>query len=52
MRDSRVVLNLPESLSEAFPLFRFSKLFLMFIIGEQIIGPQECPAGQLRVNVR
>lgn len=43
--DSRVVLDLPEPLGEAFPLFRFSKLFLMFIIREQIVGPQECPAG-------
>lgn len=43
--DSWVVLNLPETLSEAFPLFCFSKLFLMFIVREQIVGPQECPAG-------
>ena len=43
MRDSGVVLDLPESFSKSFPLIWFSKFFLMFIVGEQILGPQERP---------
>lgn len=46
--NSRVVFDLPETLCKAFPLLRFSKLLLMFIIREQILGRQECPAEMWR----
>ena len=50
MRHCRVVLNLPESLTEAFPFGGFSKLLLGFIVGKQIFGPQECPGVDKQVT--
>lgn len=42
---SGVVLDLPQPLAEAFPLVGLPELLLALLVGEQVLGPQECPVG-------
>lgn len=42
--DGGVVLDLPQTFAETFPFVGFPELLLAFFIGEEVFGPQECPA--------
>lgn len=46
--DRGVVLDLPQTFAEPFPLVGFSKLLLALLVGEEVFGPQECsvPGGK------
>lgn len=46
VRDSRVVLDLPQTLSEAFPLVCFSKLLFAFFVRKQVLGSEEGAVGK------
>lgn len=40
--DSRVVLDLPQALVEAFPLVRLAKFVFILLVGQEILWAQEC----------